>query len=314
MEFLSSGPDIRNLPKYKHKKKFSDFPSNWHLKNGVYVHPEDTRPFPEPVTLTAPSEFEFINEDYEETLKVPPWGFVDHSNQSIESFMQRIMFQNNDLMYYQDHAPPIEQFVHVLTERKKCKILESPVSTIMDRTIVVKITMPGIDEDVLYRVVELPASISLAVMHDKILSAVMGWCRAYHGYVFLDIHDGAVLGPKKNSGYIDMMHASTHYYAIGDDRKFPLVSLINQVGDTCHYIYDLGDQYTHCIELMEIKEEGYKPRRNVTIIDGKGACPPGEFVHQLPSILYDCMIFIIVSFIYFEFDYHYDERRRRKWT
>lgn len=136
--------------------------------------------------------------------------------------------------------------------------------------------MTYIDEEILYRVVELPGSISLAVLHDKILSAVMGWARGVHGYVFIDLKDGTILGPKKNSGYIDMMHVKMHYYAIGDDRKFPLASLINHVGDKCRYVYDLGDHFEHTIELIEIKDIDYNPLRNVTIIDGKGACPPED--------------------------------------
>jgi hypothetical protein len=31
--------------------------------------------------------------------------------------------------------------------------------------------------------------------------------------------------------FIDMMHASMHYHAVGDDRRFPLAAIINAVGD-----------------------------------------------------------------------------------
>jgi hypothetical protein len=138
-----------------------------------------------------------------------------------------------------------------LTKKKLAKINQSPIIDIMDRMLVIKITMNGVDDSIFYRIVELPASISLAVLHDKVISAVVGWCRGYHGYVFIDSHDGSVLGPAKNDVYIDMMHGKMRYYSVGDDRKFPLVSLINFVGAKCEYIYDLGDQYSHKIELIE---------------------------------------------------------------
>jgi hypothetical protein len=72
------------------------------------------------------------------------------------------------------------------------------------------------------------------------------------------------------------MHGKVRFHAIGDDRRFPLAELINHVGATCDYIYDLGDFFHHKIELIEIKDASYKPERNITIIHGKGACPPED--------------------------------------
>ncbi len=59
--------------------------------------------------------------------------------------------------------------------------------------------MFGLEKDI-WRVIRVPASTSLAVLHDQILGPVMGWSRGYHGYVFEDPRDGAVFGPKDYSG------------------------------------------------------------------------------------------------------------------
>jgi hypothetical protein len=259
---------------FKEKKKYKDFPKEWKNLNGVFVHPHDERKFPHPVTKVTPEEFSCHGDP-----TGGHWGFVNDSGVvegSMEAFMQNTNFANADLFMYTDHAPPIEQYVQCLVKKKAEGITCQPVAGVLDRMLVVRITMPQVDDKLFYRVVELPASVSLAVLHDKILSAVMGWCRGYHGYVFIDMKDKSVLGPKKNSGYIDMMHAISSYYAIGDDRKFPLASLLTRVGDACEYIYDLGDQYKHRIELLEIKDKDYAPVRNVTILDGQGSCPPED--------------------------------------
>src|SRR5690349_12972627 len=63
-------------------------------------------------------------------------------------------------------------------------------------------------EEDCWRLIQVPASTSLAVLHDQILGPAMGWSRGYHGYVFLDPRDGTIMGPKKNDGYLDMMHVN----------------------------------------------------------------------------------------------------------
>ena len=73
----------------------------------------------------------------------------------------------------------VPQFVDVLIKRKAKKILQPPISSVLDRTFALKITLTGISEQLFNRIIEVPASVSLAVLHDKILSSVMGWCRSY---------------------------------------------------------------------------------------------------------------------------------------
>jgi hypothetical protein len=130
------------------------------------------------------------------------------------------------------------------------------------------------NEEDCWRIFRVPASTSLAVLHDQVLCPIMGWARAYHGYVFEDFTDGAVLGPKDNSGYIDMMHARMHYLEVMDDRKVPLAGIVQKVGDQCRYTYDLGDGWRHRLTVIGITNvEGGE---SVEILEGKGACPPED--------------------------------------
>lgn len=99
--FGGEGPDLRNLPRFKEKKKFSNFPSNWENMSGVYVHPKDKRSFPRPVTVIAPEDYESINKNSNAAESVTPWGFVDSSKGSIEgvSYFEFIVLSFVKLVY-----------------------------------------------------------------------------------------------------------------------------------------------------------------------------------------------------------------------
>ena len=49
---------------------------------------------------------------------------------------------------------------------------------------------------VVWRRFRLPGSTNLPVLRDQVLTVVMGWARAYHGYAFEDPSDGSWFGPK----------------------------------------------------------------------------------------------------------------------
>lgn len=131
-------------------------------------------------------------------------------------------------------------------------------------------------EDSCWRTLTVPAGTALPVLNDQILGPVMGWARGYHGYVFQDPRDGAVLGPKKYSGYIDMMHANLMFNAYMDDRKMPLASILQKVGDRCWYTYDLGDHWEHVLEVVGVIKEDEEGYGEVRLLDGFGACPPED--------------------------------------
>eukprot|EP01040_Poterioochromonas_malhamensis_P018421 gene18421-21508_t len=46
---------------------------------------------------------------------------------------------------------------------------------------------------------------------------------------------------------------------------------MRSVGDECHYIYDLGDEWKHRLKVISVTDlEGGE---SVEILDGRGACP-----------------------------------------
>lgn len=110
----------------------------------------------------------------------------------------------------------------------------------------------------------------------------MGWARGYHGYVFEDHHDGAILGAKKFGNYVDVrMWAQQNYNAFADDRQFPLASILREVGDTCKYTYDMGDKWSHILRVEEVADPVSSAHfaalgASVSLIDGHGGCPPED--------------------------------------
>lgn len=110
----------------------------------------------------------------------------------------------------------------------------------------------------------------------------MGWSRGYHGYVFLDPRDGAIMGPKKNDGYLDMMHVNIAFNGFMDDRKCPLALVLREVGDKCSYKYDLGDGWNHTLTVEQVlpphtvNSEDPLDIGGVELLDGRGDCPPED--------------------------------------
>lgn len=56
-------------------------------KNGVYIHPDDKRIFPQPVTLTSPEDYEYFYDDDTSEYDISPWGFVDSRRGTIEGII-----------------------------------------------------------------------------------------------------------------------------------------------------------------------------------------------------------------------------------
>lgn len=132
-----------------------------------------------------------------------------------------------------------------------------------------------------WRVFRVPASTSLAVLHDQILNPIMGWSRAYHGYLFQDPRDGSAFGPKTFPGYFDMQHASLHCHDYLDDRMVPIAALLRQVDDQCFYVYDLGDNWRHRLQVLAINDIALTSSTTdlpVELLDGYGACPPEDSI------------------------------------
>ena len=89
-----------------------------------------------------------------------------------------------------------------LLMKRKGEYINSPeVEARLHSTYVIKIELVECEKYV-WRRVRVPSGIDLPKFHDQVIVPVMGWSRAYHGYVFEDPVDGTQVGPVKNSGYI----------------------------------------------------------------------------------------------------------------
>jgi hypothetical protein len=255
-----------------------DFPSSWVKRGHVYFHPRDNNPSVYPAALTKSDPATFIPDQSQfPDGRVRTWGLVTESEGTVESFMAAVQAQNCYCLMPDsnphDFPAPYEQFCSVLAAKKLETKDSEEVLSAMDKILVIKVALEDGAEDYCWRRFRVPASTPLNILHDQILTPIMGWARAYHGYVFEDPRDGAVLGPAKNSGYIDMMHAGMHFHYVMDDRKVPLACLLRAVGDVCYYTYDLGDGYHHKLTVEEVLDS---EDRSVALLDGVGACPPED--------------------------------------
>ena len=251
------------------------------MKKGfVYAKPEDNGVYPselfsiDPETFQPdPDLFRVEKADGTSEICVSNWGLKipeDVRHPLIAMLEQK---STERIYCFNSALGPLQQFVAVLGRRKK-DAYKKYQEELENMDFILKISLAGCEEEC-WRRFQVPATISLASLHDQVLVPVMGWARGYHGYVFSEPKDGSIWGPKNNSGYIDMMHVGTHYHDIMDDVKIPLGTILRSVGDKWLYTYDLGDQFFHhiCVEAIVSSNESGDP---ATLLAGYGACPPED--------------------------------------
>lgn len=104
-----------------------------------------------------------------------------------------------------------------------------------------------------WRLITCYGETQLDTLHDRILGPAMGWTRHYHSYKFVVPTSGACFGPQ-NSDAIDQMHAQKWYML--DARKYQLCHVLREPGQKLAYCYDLGDQWIHNLELIQVADIG----------------------------------------------------------
>ena len=249
------------------------------LKN-IRVHPTDksTSMYSSIIFEEDPNTYVPDRTKYDDEI-VQKWGIeppseVPGGDDELASFMSRMMMSSSSssMEYYKhDLENPELQFIDILIGRKSKYNNSEEVTAAMKFTYVVRIELCQCETDV-WRRVRVPSGISLSIFHDQVVCPVMGWARGYHGYAFEDPRDGTVIGPSKNSAYIDTMHVPMHYKKVMDDKGCPLAALLGKKGDVAYYNYDLGDSWLHRIVLEDIVTE----EDSVNLMAGKGACPPED--------------------------------------
>jgi len=238
-----------------------------------YYHPDKFRPsthietdlfgsYIERWGLQTPSD---PNDDWEERNENASGMFrVMHTQMLYGVFSQ-------DKKY---DASPEHQFVKRLM-RNKIRTLKREYPSLVHlqkQDYILKITIPFVEK--FFRVIKVSAATKLSTLQDKIISPAVGWVRNYHGYMFTDQKDGAQFGPT-NSRAIDMMHMANSGWDMLSDREYSLFQVLNQEGGKLLYVYDLGDNWHHWIELVKIisPEES---NGKCLLIDGAWACPPED--------------------------------------
>ena len=124
---------------------------------------------------------------------------------------------------------------------------------------IITIELTGITPKI-YRQVKISPKLSLAVLHDKVITPLFGYKRDYHAYQYLashrerkDISFGPTLAQSCDIHHVKQQlgwHKAGRYMI---DSQFVYISdfLIN-INDKLKYIYDLGDLYHHTITLNKV--------------------------------------------------------------
>merc|ERR1719341_307577 len=158
------------------------------------------------------------------------------------------------------------QFVEQLMELKEEKLKETRLDPDNSPDLVLKVELMGTQPRI-WRRVQVPAAIPLFTLADKVLTPVMGWVRNFHAYSFVDVRDGAHFGPVRMDS-VDMVHVTTHFYAMMDDEKVQLGQLARKKGEQLVWIYDIGDYWEHRITVEKVAAPS-----GVRLLDGEMSCP-----------------------------------------
>lgn len=192
-------------------------------------------------------------------------------------YMKRIM---STQMMYMGGQTPEKQFVGELVKRKEAALEagRERARSLYKRDFILDFDLARPDpghamRPRVWRRLRVSGGTPLAALADKVLTPAMGWVRNYHGHLYTDFRDGALLGDPE-SGSIDMMHQH-HYFAFLDERKWRLADLLQEPGQQVGWRYDLGDNWRHVITCVEVVPEGESTGR-VAVLDGSCACPPED--------------------------------------
>ncbi|EFN53808.1 hypothetical protein CHLNCDRAFT_136514 [Chlorella variabilis] len=252
----------------------------------VKLHPADTcAGLPRVFLEQHPDSFEPQTNPY--TGFKEKWGFSEDDDGEPMAFMMRSMTCQS---MYGPHSsqglkkpgkPPEQQFVDVLIA-KKVRALEAgkeAAEPFYRRDFILDIDLACPDpqfrhEPRVWRRVRVSGGTQLTALQDKVITPVMGWVRNYHGHLWTDYRDGALLGDPASQA-IDMMHVSLHYHGFVDERPWRLADILREVGQQMSYTYDIGDNWRHVITVVEVLPEEESTGR-AAVLDGAMACPPED--------------------------------------
>ena len=223
----------------------------------LYQEPEEFRPKMN-VKDRSP-DFQYLD-----AWGLPPtWEQSGNGNEM--DMIQQMMRTMNAGAFGGKPAPQV-QFVEQLMELKEEKLKETRLDPDNSPDLVLKVELMGTQPRI-WRRVQVPAAIPLFTLADKVLTPVMGWVRNFHAYSFVDVRDGAHFGPVRMDS-VDMVHVTTHFYAMMDDEKVQLGQLARKKGEQLVWVYDLGDYWEHRITVERVAAPS-----GVRLLDGEMSCP-----------------------------------------
>jgi len=141
-----------------------------------------------------------------------------------------------------------------------------------DRVYELRITLCG-TKPAIWRRVAVPAEITLAKL-DRVIQTVMGWTNS-HLHMFML---GAGPRGQRQCAYgRELRRFSVPEWGLDaeDERKVALCELCPEVKSTLGYIYDLGDEWEHLVEV-EVIHDAQPGVSYPLCLDGARAGPPED--------------------------------------
>lgn len=136
----------------------------------------------------------------------------------------------------------------------------------------------------IHRRLSIPSNMNLGYVQEVLMLA-MGW----QGYHLKEIHYGNVTYTTRHAG--GQNPELIEGYPQKDSFRYTLGDILKEEGDSFLFIYDLGDDWKHRVELTRIQP--YTDHRIqsedfwVELISGEASCPPEDAggVHGYKEIL-----------------------------
>jgi hypothetical protein len=164
------------------------------------------------------------------------------------------------------HQVDVTQQPHQRHQRRTCELrhnvhMASPAAT--PPVYRLRITLVGIDPPI-WRVVQLPSSMRLSVLHDA-FQIVMGWTDSHLHQFEKDGKFWAVPDPDEDADDLDLI----------DEREIPVGDVLTTEGESLIYVYDFGDEWRHQVVLEKIVPSNDAVKGPICL-GGARRCPPED--------------------------------------
>eukprot|EP01084_Bolivina_argentea_P228316 385645_1 len=211
------------------------------------------------------------------------WEWLDTHRRTNKTIKKQMWAYNSDTFQHKRKSSYTKrlkkEWKRLIKLRNKFKSELHP--NFRNRMYVLDIHFIGIQPRI-YRRIKVPSHLSLAVLHDKILTPLFGFKRNFHAYQFRRRHcknKRISYGPRYAKS-VDMMHIDPVLgsrklgQCMLDAQFIRLNDVLININDELRYDYDIGDYYGVRIRLTNISEIGINETRLIHIVDGQRSGPP----------------------------------------